>query len=170
MSKIYIVGDINHEAYLEFSKKLSKLERRGDKTIQIVLSSDGGDGMVGLAFYDRIRLSKDLGHTIRITAIGLVASAAVIILAAGTKGERRMTREAWVMVHDDTPNPHDVKNRRLVEIEKTTAHLRRIENQWNHILAENTKSIESHWDLLHKEETYLSAGECFYLGLIEEII
>ena|ERR1700677_2804533 len=165
MQKIYLVTDIDNESFRLFSKKLSKLERDKVQQIRVVLSSYGGDALSALAFYDRIRLSPIY---VEITATGLVASAAVLVLAAGHY--RRMTKNAWVMVHDDTPHPTEVKNKRLVEVEKTAAHYRRLETQWNGILAETTKTDIPTWDRLHREETYLNPEECLALGLIEEII
>lgn len=165
--KIYIIGDIDHEAFLKFTRRLSRIESNhpdGDR-VHIVLSSNGGEGMVGLAFYDRIRLSP---MNITITAVGLVASAAIIVLAAGSK--RYMAKSAWCMVHDDKLVSEEVKNRRLAQVEGTIAHARRVEDQWNQLLEERTGTSAYRWDALHRNETYLSAKECLDLNLIQEII
>ncbi len=133
--------------------------------INILLMSDGGSAMSALAFYDRIKSSP---NETKITATGLVASAAVIILAAGTV--RRMTPNAWVMVHDDTPSPDDTKRKRVSELKRTVRLSNRFENQWNALMAVNSKTAVSDWKKLHDEETYLDAKECLTLGLIHGIV
>lgn len=160
--KIYLIGDIDHEAHIRFTRKLSRLECESDEPVTIVLSSDGGYATVALALYDRIKLSR---CPIHITATGLVASAAVLVLAAGDT--RCMTRSAWVMVHDDTAGIP--KNARVSQARKHVTHGRRMERQWNHILSKVTATSADKWDELHKNETYLSPKECLMLGLIEEI-
>ena len=164
MRKIRVIGDITHDAYLRFTKRMDQLEQV-DEDINLVLCSDGGNPMVALAFYERIKMSI---CPVTVTATGLVASAAVIILAAGKY--RRMTKSAWVMVHDGTPDEDVVKNKRVGQLEAIAKQERRMEEQWNRILAENTQTSIDKWDELHKNETYLSAEECLELGLIEEII
>jgi ATP-dependent protease ClpP protease subunit len=161
---IHIIGDINHEAYLKFNLKLNRLEREDtSKNIRVILASDGGDAMIALAFYDRIKRSI---VPIIIEATGLVASAAVLILSAGD--ERKMTEESWVMVHDDSVSNID-PNMRVVQAEKHTKHYRRMEDQWNRLLEQNTSTSAEYWDKLHREETYLTPRECKELGLIDEI-
>lgn len=163
--KIYIVGDIDHEAYLKFSKRMAKLEFLAATRIHIILCSDGGSGTVALAFYDRIKMSPCL---VTICGTGEVASAAVLILAAGK--HRMMTPSAWAMVHDDEITSSEFKNRRVSGSERIIEQARRKENQWNELLEKNTNCIVSKWDELHKLETYLTAQDCLELGLIDEIL
>lgn len=165
--KIYIVGDINHEAYLQFTKRMCLLEGKGSQRIHIVLSSPGGDAQVALAFYDRIRLSP---CPVTITATGLVASAAALILVAPKAiKDRSMTENSWLMVHDD--NLMDTAtNLRVHAAVRYVKQLVKFENQWNKLMADNTKLKEDEWDGLHKKETYLNATECVRLGVVGEII
>lgn len=155
---IYIVGDITAEAFIEFDKQLSDYEGRD---VAIKLMSSGGDAQVALAFYDRI---KNHNHC-TIQATGYVASAAVLILAAGR--HRIMTPSAWVMVHEESVEnmSGDVR-----AVEREGRQLRRYEDQWSRILANCTKATAEQWTELHKAETYLTAEQCLAYGLIEEIV
>jgi ATP-dependent Clp protease protease subunit len=158
MSKIYITGDITIESFSLFSKKLSKQQG----AIDIELISEGGEAIAALAYFDKIKRYRN----VTITAYGIVASAAVLILAAGTK--RRMARNAWIMVHEDSESCEE--SRTVMELERDAKHYRRLENQWAEILSSVSKTSIDKWIELHKNETYLSAQECLELGLIEEII
>lgn len=162
--KINIIGDIDEVAYKEFVERMDEIDEmlEGDDVL-IELCSHGGDAMVALAFHDRIIRSK---NPITIVATGMVASAAVIILAAGDK--RHMTKSAWVMVHEDTvPVTEDDK---VSQIEKQAGISRQFEVQWCNLLAKRTKASSSRWETLHADETYLSAEECLELGLVNKII
>ncbi len=161
MSKIYIVGDINEESFQKFSEELTELENEDASTINIELLSAGGIAVDALAFAARMRMSP---RNLTITAYGEVASAAVLILAYGAV--RRMTKEAWVMVHEDSGKC----NGDVSTVEKRAKHWRRMEDQWNLLLSQNTNADVETWAQLHKDETYLSAEECLNLGLIDEII
>lgn len=161
--KINIIGEIDDTSYAEFVEQLDDLESIIDDDITIELNSCGGDAISALAFYDRIRLSK---NNITIYVLGAAQSAAVVILAAGDK--RIMSKNAWVMVHEDTiVLPEDA---RVSDVEKNAQVSRRLEDQWNKILEQETGTSAETWEQLHAEETYLDANECLKLGLVDKII
>ena len=161
MRKIYLVGSIDEEAFLNFCEKLDELEA-SPKPVEMILNSPGGSALDALAFYSRIKNSK---CPINITVYGCCYSAAVLVLAAGHA--RRMTRESWVMVHEDSTT---LKNRDTTNIEKEADQMRRNENQWNALLEKNSNITFQKWEYMHKSTTYLNARECLEIGLIEEIV
>jgi ATP-dependent Clp protease protease subunit len=161
MSKIKIIGAIDEDAYTEFCNKLDDLETGGVKVITVELNSGGGTAYDALAIAGRMRTSK---CKFTVTGYGLIASAAVLILAAGDV--RVMTKEAWVMVHEDSGR---IKGN-IVTMELEALHFRRLENQWAGLLAERTLTKAEVWTKLHKETTYLSAEECLALGLVDKVI
>lgn len=159
--KLYIVGEISSESYTQFTKELAALERQSLKNIVLELASEGGDAYMSLAFASRIRRSP---CDITIIGNGLVASAAVLILACGDK--RYMTKETWLMVHEETG---DITGS-VHDLEPTVTHYRKMENQCNAILAEVSKTSAEQWATFHKATTYFSAVDCLRLGVIEGII
>jgi len=161
-NRIAIIGAIDEGAYLSFSNTLREYEQKKCDTVFVELSSGGGTAYDALSFYSRIRLSP---CHITIFVTGLVASAAVLVLAAGDR--RIMTKESWVMVHEDQAHKLTA---RVSELEKTGRHLRRLETQWNNLLAAKTTLSAAGWGRLHKTETYLSPEDCLRHGLIEEIV
>ena len=161
--KMYLIGDVDYDSYATFSEELDKLDKKPPGVVPIELSSIGGDAYVALAFYDKIISSK---HEIHITVRGLVASAAILILTAGTK--RVGTSSSWFMVHEDEPVVNE--GARVTEIERDARHARRLEHQWNYLLEERTGVSSKIWANLHKEETYLSAHEAKKLKLLTDIV
>lgn len=159
--RIFIVGDINDEAYREFSEQLREAEFTKYKVV-VELSSGGGDSYAALAFYTRIRSSC---KPITVEAYGYVASAAVLILAAGH--DRRIAKDSWVMVHEDTISELSGD---VTALERETRQYRNLENQWNDLLAKHTITSADEWARMHKATTYLTANQCLALGLVNEVI
>lgn len=163
MTKIYITGEINEESFRAFSEELDELETTLSRheIIDIVLNSNGGCAVDGLAFYSRI---KESPLDISVSVYGACWSAATMLLAAADR--RRMAREAWVMVHEDSSTLKDTTTKNF---EKEAHQMRRFENQWNALMAENSEMSAEYWAELHKEGVYLTADECMKLGLVDEV-
>lgn len=159
--RLYIIGDIDEEMYLNFTTQLAELEINANKSVTIELSSGGGSAFDALAFYSRIRNSP---CEIIVEAYGLVASAAVLILAAGDR--RIMMGEAWVMVHEDSTK----FNGKVTDIEKTAKNMRQFEDQWDYLLSHRTNLSKEQWSVFHKEgDLYLSPNNCCVYGLVDEV-
>lgn len=159
---INVFGEINDESYIKFARRLTRLLEESHEPIGLRLISEGGSATAALAYYDSIRRSP---APITITATGLVASAATLILAAGNY--RIMTKNAWVMVHEDSCGDDIVK---VSELERAAKHMRQMEDQWNALLSERTKASAKVWAELNLIDNYLSAETCLELGLIDEIV
>jgi ATP-dependent Clp protease, protease subunit len=161
--RIIIAGEINEETYEAFSSQLHELEKESKTaSVTLELSSEGGDAYYALAFSGRMRNSP---CDIIVNAYGLVASAAVLILASGDI--RYLAKEAWVMVHEDSM---EELSGNVTEIEKTGKHLRRLEDQWAELLASMTLATKERWTELHKEESYLTAHDALELGIADKLI
>lgn len=160
-ARMYIVGEIDYAAYENFSRQLRKYELENKDRVYVEITSFGGDAYVSLAFADRIRRSTCNIHVI---GSGLVASAAVIILAAGH--HRVMTKESWLMVHEETESIE----KEVHDAEVSIKQLRRMEDQADKYLAERSNLTAKEWKEYHKNTTYFSAKECLEIGLIEEIL
>ena len=79
----------------------SEKEGEFDPTpIEMIVSSQGGSAADMFSLYDTIRFCKDHDRTeIATTGLGKVMSAGVLLLAAGTKGKRRIGENCRVMLH-----------------------------------------------------------------------
>lgn len=162
---IYISGEISDESYVEFAEAFTKLYINPKvRKITISITSEGGNAYSALAYYDLITQASTTKPVITI-ATGLVASAASLIFMAGT--ERHMTKNAWLMVHEDTVS--GVEDMKVSQIEKEAAHGRRLENQWCTLMQEATGIEFSTWKALHEKETFLDVTDCVNMGICRRI-
>lgn len=165
MRKFYLSGDIDEESFKEFCETMDKLEENSQHTqpVELILNSTGGSALDAIAFVSRMRLSS---CDVNVTVFGLAGSAAVLILAAGNY--RRMTKESWLMVHEDAQN---VKNVPTSELEKIAAVARQHEQHWCMLLEDLTGTKKEEWARLHKAgDLYLTPEQCHQLGIVDEII
>ncbi len=160
IQRIQVIETISPESYTHFSLEMSRAEN-AKKNIIIELYSAGGEAVAALAYAARIRRSRS--H-VTVRVYGEAASAAVLVLASGH--HRQITAEAWVMVHEDSGK---LKGS-ISDMERDTAVFRRLENQWNELLARYTRTSAQDWARMHKETTYLNAEQVVELGLADEIV
>lgn len=64
--------------------------------LQIILKSPGGSVVEGFAMADMLRAH---GNSVEIIGTGIVGSIATMIFAAGTPGKRKLTQNAFFMIH-----------------------------------------------------------------------
>lgn len=163
MRKIYLSGDIDEESFQTFCERLDELEAESGDSINMELNSIGGNALDAIAFLGRMRLSP---CEIIVTVFGLAGSAAVLVLAAGDY--RRMTKESWLMVHEDS---HSIKDVPTSVLEKEAAAARMFETQWCLLLEDLTGTKKEIWADLHKRgDLFLNPKECVTLGIVDEII
>ena len=162
--KINLIGDVDEAMYLAFVESLDGMcEIDTDPDITVELSSHGGDAMIAVALFERIRLHKG---TVTIKAIGPIFSAAVLILAAGDV--RIMSKNSWVMLHEDLVAVSEDSRVSQAEIDIKNARL--LEDQWNRLLSSVTNTNALEWAKLHEKECYLNADRCKVLGLIDKVV
>ena len=134
--------------------------------IDMVISTPGGNADDMFAIYDTMRSIRD-EVPIRTRGIGKVMSAGVVLLAAGTKGERSIGKNCRVMVHSviggHVGPMHQLDN----EMEE----IRNIQDQYISVLAEETKMTKRYLRNLLKKKVniYLSATEAVELGIADKI-
>jgi ATP-dependent Clp protease protease subunit len=67
-----------------------------DRDIELYINSPGGETSAGLAIYDTVQYVKP---PVRTLCVGLAASAAALLLAAGAPGKRHALPNARIMIH-----------------------------------------------------------------------
>lgn len=108
----FLNGEIDEDNIIECIKWITyeNLDRKESKTLILYINSTGGDLYSAFALIDVMRNSH---HPIRVIGVGAVMSAAFMIFAAGTKGERYAGKNASFMCHQYSDNltgkHHDLK-------------------------------------------------------------
>jgi ATP-dependent Clp protease protease subunit len=133
------------------------------KDIQLYINSPGGVVTAGLAIYDAMQYVKPDVSTF---CIGIAASMAAVLLAAGKKGKRYALPNSEVLLHQVMGEAGG----QAVEIEISAKHIIKIKNRLNEILAKHTGQPLSKIERDTDRDFYMSAEEAKAYGLIDQII
>jgi len=137
------------------------------KPINFCISTWGGDALGMFAVYDLMRvIRKDCD--INTLGIGKVMSAGVLLLAAGTKGNRQIGKNTRVMMHSVRGSHFGA----LHSLENEMKETRWIQNQHIKALVSETNMTERQLRrmLNKKMDVYLNAEEAVKLGIADMII
>jgi ATP-dependent Clp protease protease subunit len=135
-----------------------------DKDINIYINSPGGDITALFAIYDTMQFIKNDIATI---CLGQAASAAAVLLAAGTKGKRLALPHSRVLLHQ----PYgQVGYSQVTDLEIAAREILRMRELLEEILAKHTgQSIERvHADT--DRDFVMEAPAALEYGIIDEII
>ena len=134
--------------------------------IDMVISTPGGNADDMFAIYDTMRMIRE-EIPIRTRGIGKVMSAGVVLLAAGTKGERSIGKNCRIMLHSVIGGHIGPMHQLDNEMEE----IRNIQDQYISVLAEETKMTKRYLRNLMKKKVnvYLSATEAVELGIADKI-
>ena len=135
-----------------------------DKDINIYINSHGGDITALFAIYDTMQFIKNDIATI---CLGQAASAAAVLLAAGTKGKRLALPHARILLHQ----PYgQVGYGQVTDLEIAAREILRMRDLLEIILSRHTgQSIERvHADT--DRDFVMEAQEAKEYGMIDEVI
>ena len=135
-----------------------------DKDINIYINSPGGDITALFAIYDTMQFIKNDIATI---CLGQAASAAAVLLAAGTKGKRLALPHSRVLLHQ----PYgQVGYGQVTDLEIAAKEILRMRDLLEEILAEHTgQPIERiHADT--DRDFVMEAQEALAYGIIDDVI
>lgn len=140
------------------------LESQDSKNdIQLYINSPGGSVTAALAIYDTMQYLKSDVSTI---CVGLAASAAALLLAAGKKGKRFTLPNAEVLIHQVMGGAEG----QAIEIEISARHILKVKNRTNEILAKHTGQPIAKIEKDTDRDFYMSAKEAKDYGIIDQII
>ncbi len=134
-----------------------------EKDINIYINSPGGDITALFAIYDTMKYVRPDKSTF---CFGQAASAAAVLLGAGTKGKRYALPHARILLHQ----PYGGAAGQATDIELQAKEILRMRDLLNEMLAEDTgqpvESIQKDTD----RDFIMSAKEACDYGLIDEVI
>jgi ATP-dependent Clp protease protease subunit len=160
---ILLAGEINKTLSERIIRQLLLLEDASEDPIKIFIDSPGGDADAGFAIFDMIRFIKPKVYTI---GMGLVASAAAIVLLASPKACRLGLPNSHYLIHQPLSGIRGV----ATEIEIHARELEKLRNKINHLIAEETgqklEKVEQDTD----RDYWMSGEDAADYGLIAKII
>ena len=137
------------------------------KPIKLLISTQGGSAHEMFSIYDTMTLvRKDCD--IETIGMGKVMSAGVMLLAAGTKGKRKIGANCRVMIHPVAGGAMGD----LQDIENDIQEIKWLQKQYIRCLSNETNLTEKKIRAIMKKKVnyYFSAEEAIKMGIADEIL
>lgn len=154
---------------LLYLNELNRLTEKDEdkKPIEFYINTYGGSADDMFAMYDvmqRVKEETEI-HTI---GVGKVMSAGTLLLAAGTKGKRKIGRNCRVMIHNVAAGNFGNLPNLANELEA----IQQLQDDYVAAMVENTNFTRKKLEKLLNEKVniYLSAEEAVKYGLADEVI
>jgi ATP-dependent Clp protease protease subunit len=160
---ILLAGEINKKLSERVIRQLLLLEDTGPDPIRIFIDSPGGDADAGFAIFDMIRFIQPTVQTI---GMGLVASAAAIILLASPAEHRLGLPNSHYLIHQPLSGIRGV----ATEIEIHARELEKLRTKINQLIAEETKQKIGKVEKDTDRDYWMTAEDAKEYGLISHII
>jgi ATP-dependent Clp protease protease subunit len=162
---IFLQTPIDDQIASLIAAQLIHLESENpDKDISIYINSPGGDITALFAIYDTMQFIKNDIATI---CLGQAASAAAVLLAAGTKGKRMALPHARVLLHQPSGQ---VGYGQVTDLELAASEILRMRDILDGILAHHTgQTVEK----IHSDtdrDFVMEANDALEYGLIDTVI
>jgi len=161
---IFLAGPVTDmNANVVIAQMLYLASKDSKRDIKLYINSPGGSVTAGLAIYDTMQYLKCPVSTI---CIGLTASMAAVILAAGAKGKRFSLPNAEILLHQVAGGAQG----QAVDIEITAKQIVHMKEKLNKIIALHTGQPLNKVVTDTDRDFYLTAEEAKKYGLIDEVI
>ena len=133
-----------------------------EKEISLYINSPGGSITSGMAIYDTMNFIKCDVSTI---CIGMAASMASFLLAAGTKGKRIALPNSEILIHQ----PLGGMQGQASDIKIHADHILRIKDKMNRLLSEMTGQPFERVVADTDRDNYLTPEQALEYGLIDKV-
>ncbi len=134
-----------------------------DRDISIYINSPGGSFTALTAIYDTMQFVKPEIQTI---CMGQAASAAAVLLAAGTKGKRLALQHARVLIHQPSGGGEGQSS----DIEIQAREIMRMRDLLEKMLSDHTGRPAADVRKDIERDKILTAAEAVEYGLIDEVV
>ncbi len=134
-----------------------------DKDIHLYINSPGGDITGLMAIYDTMKFIRPDVSTF---CFGQAASAAAVLLAAGTKGKRFALPHARILLHQ----PWGGAGGQASDVEIQAKEILRMRDLLNEMLAQDTGTTAEKVAADTDRDFILTAAEAVEYGVVDEVI
>ncbi len=160
---VFLTGGIDDDTANLIIAQLLFLEAEDPKKdIFLYVNSPGGSVTAGLAILDTMNHVKPAVGTV---CVGMAASAAAVILAAGEKGKRFALPNAEVMIHQ----PWGGAQGQATDIEITAKHILATRDRLNKILAKTTGQTVEKIEKDVERDYFMTADEAKKYGVVDTV-
>ena len=161
---VFLQTPIDDQVAAAICIQLLYLESKNpDKDINLYINSPGGDITALFAIYDTLQYVK---NDVSVVCLGQAASAAAVLLAAGTQGKRFALPHARILLHQ----PYGGAAGQAADIEIQAKEIIRMRDLLNEILAEHTGQTLAKIAKDTDRDFIMSAEEAKGYGIIDEVI
>jgi ATP-dependent Clp protease protease subunit len=161
---IFLGTPINDQVASLIIAQLLYLEHEDpDRDINLYIHSPGGIISAGLAIYDTMQLVRPEVSTI---CVGLTASMATVILAAGTKGKRYALPHSTIHMHQAVGGAQG----QAADIEIAAREIMRLQDLIRGILAKHTGQPMDKIAHDTDRDFYLNADQAVEYGIVDQIL
>ncbi len=134
-----------------------------EKPIRLYINSPGGSITAGLAIYDTMQYVPNEVETV---CVGQAFSMGAVLLAGGTKGQRRALPNSRILLHQ----PIGGAGGQASDIERHAEEILQYRDRLNAILSECTGQDIERIDKDTDRDFFMSAEEAKNYGLIDEVL
>lgn len=134
-----------------------------EKDISLYINSPGGSTTAGFAIYDTMHFIKPDVQTI---CVGMAASMAAVLLAAGAKGKRMALPNSEIMIHQ----PSGGARGQASDIEISARRIIQLRKRLNEILSDTTGQPLEKIERDVERDYFMQANAAKDYGLIDKII
>lgn len=161
---IFLSGYISYETANTIISQLLELDGKNpDQDIYLYINSPGGSVYAGMAIYDAM---QSVQADVVTVSMGLSASMAAFLLAAGTPGKRFTFPHARVMIHQLSSfamgNPEDLE----IEARESTYLMNLLDRLFAFHTGQSITTIRRDTE----RDNYMSAMEAQNYGIIDRVI
>jgi ATP-dependent Clp protease protease subunit len=161
---IFLGGEIDDAAANSVIAQLLFLASQNSKDdIKIYINSPGGQVTSALAIYDTMQHVKADVSTI---CVGMAASAAALLLAAGKKGKRFILPNGEVLIHQVMGGAQG----QATDIDIHARHILKIKKRLNEILALHCHQPLDKVEKDAERDYFMNAQEAKEYGIVDKII
>ena len=164
---IILSEDVNSASASIVVAELLFLEAQDpDKDIQFYINSPGGSITDGMAIYDTMRYIKCDVSTI---CVGMAASMASFLLAAGAKGKRLALPNSEILIHQPLMGGGGISGQ-TTDVKIHADHLVYTRDKMNRLLSEMTGQSLETIQRDTERDNYMTAQQAMEYGIIDKVI
>jgi ATP-dependent Clp protease, protease subunit len=163
---IILYGDIEKKRVDYTIKAFLMMGAASPDPVTLLVNSLGGDVYDTFAIYD---IMQAMPCPIRTIAIGTCQSAAPLLVAAGTQGNRFSMPNCYFMTHESWM---ELEVSTVIAAQKTVAHYQAFEDRFDNLMETHSKLTAQQWKTIYQKpgDSYFDSKTALDYGIIDNIM